>query len=536
MKKVVKAVSVFLSAAILSSALIISASAEETLSTKVTYKDDGTAVLMITLSDWNNYVYYTTDGSVPTEESMRYFTPLEITEKTTIRIAEFEGGKKIKGIKKTVKPKTAPVTFAVEQDYDEEKAYITLECETLGAKIYYTTDGSKPSEDSSLYLGPVEIDEKTKIRARAYCDGFATKTTYSKTVKVEEEPEQEDEDVETKDSETTSNASEITNTAAEKESKTEQKGIVVEKDDEEKKVNEKINYRITYNAEKGKSYVTLRKSKSSNIIRYTTDGSAVNNKSKKYSNRIAFKELSVLRAKEYTKSGELVATLKLNVPLMCAPVEFQCVDMAVGTKTITMSSDTDDTIIYYTTDGTRPDPEYSSVYNPGEKIILGNVVELSALAVKDGYKDSSVAYEIVMAIPLVIDDFNFNDAIYKKTAECFNDFRVRNGVAPLELDERLTLAANIRAREISIIMDHVRPDGSSYNSVFIEKGINARENIEFISGRYEEPQDFFDSLIDDTAVQNYLLNKGYDYNQIGVGYYEKANKRYWVAIVINCEE
>ncbi len=529
MKKVVKAASAFLSAAILSSTLIISASAEETLSTKVTYKDDGTAVLMITSSDWNNYVYYTTDGSVPTEESMRYFTPLEITEKTTIRIAEFEDGKKIKGIKKTVKPKTAPISFFVEQDYDEEKAYITLECETLGAKIYYTTDGSKPSEDSSLYLGPVEIDEKTKIRARAYCDGFATKTTYSKTVKVEEEPEQKEEDVEVKDTKTTSDASEITNTAAEKESETEQKQIVVEKDDEEKKVNEKVDYRFTYVADDGVTYVNFMKQKSSNIIYYTVDGSAVSKSSKKYTKRVKFKEPGIIRAKEYTKAGKLVATLSLNVKTMCKPVEYSCVDFASGTRTIAMSTKTEGATIYYTTDGTAPDVEYASVYSG--PIVVGNKVDISAIAVADGYRNGVATYVKAAAAPLVNDDFDFSNPIYKETAECFNSYRNANGVGDLILDEDLTLAAFVRAKELSVIMDHIRPNGTSYVTACSDNDINVRLSTEFIASRFETPQDFFDSILETAGNKRFVLNDGYAYNKIGIGYYEKADKRYWVAIL-----
>ena len=527
MKKVVKAASAFLSAAILSSALIISASAEETLSTKVTYKNDGTAVLEIAASEWENQVRYTTDGSVPTMDSKLYFSPLEITEKTTIRIAEFEDDKKIKGIKRTVKPKTAPVTFVVEQDYDDEKAYITLECETLGAKIYYTTDGSKPSEDSSLYLGPVEIDEKTKIRARAYCDGFATKTTYSKTVKVEEEPEQEDEDVEVNDTE---KKNETAQSTAEKEQKQEEKKTVIEKDDEEKSVSEKISYKFTYMDNTQKTYVTLNKSKASNIIRYTTDGSAVTKESKKYKNRIGFTEYGVLRAKEYTKSGELVATLKINVKLRCTPVEFKCVDVAAGTYTIEMSTLTDGAAIYYTVDGSNPDPEHSDVYS--YPLTLSGQTIMKAIAVKNDYKNSTISMEYAGSVPLTLENFDFSNPVYAELTEYFNMQRREEGLPDLILDENLTEAANVRAKEISFFYDHKRPSGKNYSSVFNEYGVEASFATEIMTSFKETPIDVAREVLGNKEDRARILDNSVKYDRIGVGCYEKRGSLFWIIILI----
>lgn len=49
---------------------------------------------------------------------------------------------------------------------------VTLFCETAGAAIYYTTDGSIPNESSTLYTGPIVISETTTIKARAYKSGI----------------------------------------------------------------------------------------------------------------------------------------------------------------------------------------------------------------------------------------------------------------------------------------------------------------------------------------------------------------------------
>ena len=43
-----------------------------------------------------------------------------------------------------------------------------INSETEGARLYYTVDGSEPTEDGILYTGPVSLDGPAKVRARGY--------------------------------------------------------------------------------------------------------------------------------------------------------------------------------------------------------------------------------------------------------------------------------------------------------------------------------------------------------------------------------
>ncbi len=51
---------------------------------------------------------------------------------------------------------------------------VELQSATEGAQIYYTLDGSEPTEDSTLYEEPIVIDEETQIRAIAVSDDLST--------------------------------------------------------------------------------------------------------------------------------------------------------------------------------------------------------------------------------------------------------------------------------------------------------------------------------------------------------------------------
>jgi len=49
---------------------------------------------------------------------------------------------------------------------------VTIATATAGASIYYTTDGSEPTQQSTLYTAPVSITSTTTLRARAFSDGL----------------------------------------------------------------------------------------------------------------------------------------------------------------------------------------------------------------------------------------------------------------------------------------------------------------------------------------------------------------------------
>ena len=71
-----------------------------------------------------------------------------------------------------LQPATTPVISGPTGVIYESTATVTISCETAGANIYYTTDGTVPTTASTLYTGPITIDETTTVKAIAGGEGF----------------------------------------------------------------------------------------------------------------------------------------------------------------------------------------------------------------------------------------------------------------------------------------------------------------------------------------------------------------------------
>ena len=61
----------------------------------------------------------------------------------------------------------APVFSPEGGEYTEAQS-VTLACETEGASIYYTTDGTEPTNENTLYTAAISVEESMTIKAIAY--------------------------------------------------------------------------------------------------------------------------------------------------------------------------------------------------------------------------------------------------------------------------------------------------------------------------------------------------------------------------------
>lgn len=514
MKKHLKSIiSMLLAVVLFTTAFPLNAAAAEKLSIDIEHDYYGTAFVTLTAGDSDNYITYTTDGSVPKSNSEKYKDEFAVYEKTTLRVAEFTAeGTKVKGLKTTVNVKTAPVTFKVKQLGG--KAEVTMSCMTEGAEIRYTTDGTKPSKESELYTEKIILTEKTKIRARAYKDDFKTTTTYLKTVNISDEADEEavvpkktDDDKDDDDKE------ESASTVSEK--------IYA---------SEKISYKVTY-LDNGTTRVTLIPAKSGYTLRYTTDGSTPTYKTgKKCKSYVLVDEPTILRVRQYNSKGKCMGSIKLNIKIKCADVIFNCVSMDTGIREIEMTCSTPGATIYYTTNGTSPKSGDGRIYT--EPVFTSEIADIMAYAAKDGYKDGSVAWEIAGNIGMELKNFDFNDYQFALGLETLNDYRRANGLSELVLDEDLTKAANLRALEVSVLYSSTRPSGTNYTTAMGYYGVNAVFSAEYIDKHHDNAREFIDDILSNKANVNRILTNAYDYTKIGIGYYKTRTTTYWVLLMI----
>src|SRR5699024_10549951 len=61
----------------------------------------------------------------------------------------------------------------------ENLIVVNLASTTKDAIIYYTLDGSEPTENSHRYIEPFPLSESTLLKAKAYKKGFQPSATFS---------------------------------------------------------------------------------------------------------------------------------------------------------------------------------------------------------------------------------------------------------------------------------------------------------------------------------------------------------------------
>lgn len=117
-------------------------------------------------------IYYTTDGTEPTEVSKKYEEPFIISEPGTttvnaIAVSDF-GTSTIASYDVKISP--AVVFTPVAGSYPDVIT-VSITSPVDNAAIYYTTDGTDPTEGSTEYTEPFVVDHNTTVKAIAVFDG-----------------------------------------------------------------------------------------------------------------------------------------------------------------------------------------------------------------------------------------------------------------------------------------------------------------------------------------------------------------------------
>ena len=144
-------------------------------------------------------IYYTTDGSDPSASSTKYSSAIAVGETTTIKAIAVKDGMTDSSVASAtytinIPPQTvATPAFSPDAGTYTEAQSVTISCETTGATIYYTTDGSNPSASSTAYSGAITVGETTTIKAIAVKEGMTDSSVASTTYTISEGPEPSEE-------------------------------------------------------------------------------------------------------------------------------------------------------------------------------------------------------------------------------------------------------------------------------------------------------------------------------------------------------
>ena len=106
-------------------------------------------------------IYYTLDGSTPSEKSAKYTAPLILQKNVKLRAIAYNAGGKSGVLQKNITLYKCPApTISLKQG----KAHLTPAAGTI---LYYTVNGSAPTAGSAKYTAPVAVNNRLNVLVRA---------------------------------------------------------------------------------------------------------------------------------------------------------------------------------------------------------------------------------------------------------------------------------------------------------------------------------------------------------------------------------
>ena len=121
-------------------------------------------------------IYYTLDGTAPTDASTEYAEAIHITETTTVKAIAIKNALSSDVVSATytisnIETVATPVITPEAGNYNAPQQ-ITITCETADAVIYYTTDGTDPTAESTSYTEPFTLSASATVKAIAVKEGM----------------------------------------------------------------------------------------------------------------------------------------------------------------------------------------------------------------------------------------------------------------------------------------------------------------------------------------------------------------------------
>ncbi len=117
----------------------------------------------------------------------------------------------------------------------------------------------------------------------------------------------------------------------------------------------------------------------------------------------------------------------------------------------------------------------------------------------------------------------------EQVVKLVNVERAKEGLSPLQIDDKVVKAAQVRAKEIEKSFAHTRPNGSSFSTALQEQGAVYRGAGENIAWGQRSPEQVMEGWMNSPGHRANILNANYKY--IGVGHYQNSSgTNYWTQL------
>ena len=118
-------------------------------------------------------IFYTLDGTDPTEQSTLYTEPINVTAETVVKAVAIAEGYLLSDVAEaTAQIFSQPATPVIATAYEEGKTIVTLTCDTEGADIWYNYSGiANDTTKSMKYTDALAIALPTDLTAFAVAGG-----------------------------------------------------------------------------------------------------------------------------------------------------------------------------------------------------------------------------------------------------------------------------------------------------------------------------------------------------------------------------
>lgn len=264
-----------------------------------------------------------------------------------------------------VQNKVTPLSFSLDAERVALNSLLTIQCNTKESKIYYTLDGTAPSENSSVYPSEgIRLTKNVTVTAVGMKENLENSPIIKRSFIVDENL--------------------IFPPSITPDSGSYTPPLVVEME-----------------SDLDNSEVTT--------IYYTTDGSEPTKSSTVYQNNFSLTEEGeyTVKAVSYTNDGLKSSSVIsreyiLEYDTVSAPIISPNGGDFVSSVTITIASATPGASIYYTLDGSQPSAS-STLYTGPFSLEKVGTTAIKAVAVKNGFKNSAVTTSVFTGISQLLE-------------------------------------------------------------------------------------------------------------------------------------